>query len=136
MRANKAKDTSPELALRRLLRQEGLSGYKTAWKHVPGRPDVAYPSAKIAVFLNGCFWHRCPYCRPKLPKKNRAFWKKKFLLNKTRDLRKSRQLRALGWKTYTVWECYLTKRPKRLDSVVSDIHSGTGASHLADRSDS
>ncbi len=132
MKANKAKNTRPELALRRLLRVQGLSGYKTSWRHVPGRPDVAFPSKKVAVFLNGCFWHRCPYCRPTLPRKNRSFWKKKFTLNKLRDIRKSRELRALGWKPIVVWECFLKKRPRRLGSVLSDIHRATGESALVD----
>ena len=132
MRANKAKNTGPELALRKVLREHGLSGYKTTWKHVPGRPDVVYPSAKLAIFLNGCYWHRCPYCRLSLPKANRAFWMKKFRLNKARDRRKTRALRKLGWTVLTVWECYLKKRPRRLESVLSDIHASAGHSVLRD----
>jgi DNA mismatch endonuclease (patch repair protein) len=133
MRANKSKNTGPEVMLRRLLRKRGLTGYKTNWEKAPGRPDVAFPSAKVAVFLNGCFWHRCPYCRLTLPKKNRVFWKKKFSLNKTRDSRKSRELRALGWKPIVVWECFIAKRPKRLKNALSDIHRATGESLLVDR---
>lgn len=124
MKANRAKDTRPELALRRVLREKGLRGYRTAWKPAPGRPDVAFPSKKVAVFLNGCYWHRCPHCKLPLPKANRSFWKKKFLLNKERDARKAHELRKQGWQVYTVWECYLKKRPKKLESIVSDISEG------------
>lgn len=132
MRANKAKDTGPELELRRLLRAHGLSGYKTAWKHAPGRPDVVFPSAHLAVFLNGCYWHRCPHCRLPLPKSNRAFWRKKFKLNKERDRRKTRELRKLGWTVLTAWECYLKKRPRLLESLLSDIHASARPSVLRD----
>lgn len=127
MRANKAKDTGPELALRRLLRARGLTGYKTTWKHVPGRPDIVFPSARVAIFLNGCYWHRCPHCRPRLPRTNTAFWKRKFRLNKERDRRKTRELRKLGWRVSTVWECYLRRRPRRLERVLSVID--TALSH-------
>lgn len=133
MRANKAKDTGPELALRRLLRAHGLTGYKTTWKHVPGRPDVVFPSTHVAVFLNGCYWHRCPHCRLPLPKSNRAFWRKKFRLNKERDRRKTRELRKLGWTVLTAWECYLKKRPRRLETLLSDIHASARPMVTRDR---
>lgn len=123
MKGNRAKDTGPELALRRILRENGLGGYKTVWKHAPGRPDVAYPFARLAVFLHGCYWHRCPHCDLKLPRSNKAYWAKKFLLNKERDARKNRELRRLGWKVITAWECYLKKRPARLNRLLSGINA-------------
>jgi DNA mismatch endonuclease (patch repair protein) len=107
MSANKAKNTKPELALRKLLWQEGLRGYRVNYRGVPGRPDVAFTARKVAVFVNGCFWHRCPHCNYSLPKNNTAFWEKKFSANVARDKRKIDELKALGWKTYTVWECEL-----------------------------
>jgi DNA mismatch endonuclease (patch repair protein) len=127
MKANRAKNTTPELALRRLLRKRGLTGYKTVWKHAPGHPDVAFPAKKIAVFLNGCYWHRCPYCSLPLPKSNQPFWRRKFQLNKERDTRKARELRMAGWKVYTVWECFLTRRPNRLESVLRDVSGAYAA---------
>ena len=62
MSANKAKNTKPEIALRKALWSEGYKGYRLNWKNVPGRPDIAYPGKKIAIFVNGCYWHRCPKC--------------------------------------------------------------------------
>jgi DNA mismatch endonuclease (patch repair protein) len=59
MSANKAKNTIPEILLRRMLYANGLRGYRVHYKKVPGRPDVCYVSKKIALFVNGCFWHRC-----------------------------------------------------------------------------
>lgn len=123
MKANRAKDTGPELALRQVLRARGLGGYKTVWKYVPGRPDIVYPASKLAVFLHGCYWHRCPHCKLSLPRANRAFWKKKFRLNRERDARKSHELRRLGWSVMTAWECYLKKRPRRLETLIRAIRA-------------
>ena len=69
MRGNKRADTRPELVVRARLRAAGLSGYRLQWK-VPGHPDVAWPGKKVALFVNGCFWHRCPHCNLSLPKSN------------------------------------------------------------------
>lgn len=123
MKGNRAKDTGPELALRATLKRYGLRGYRANWRRAPGRPDIAFPRKKVAVFLNGCFWHRCPFCRPQLPKKNRPFWKRKFELNRARDARKTKELKSAGWKVYTVWECFLTRRAKKLDSILKDVSS-------------
>lgn len=110
MRANKAKDTKPELALRKALRESGYRGYRLNWKKVPGRPDISYPGKKLAIFVHGCFWHRCPKCTLGLPKSNIEFWKKKFVLNSARDIAKKHALEALGWKVWVVWECDIKKR--------------------------
>lgn len=109
MSANKAKDTKPELTLRKALWKNGLRGYRLHWKKVPGRPDIAYSKKKIAIFVNGCFWHRCPYCNPSTPKTHKSFWLNKFKKNIERDQRKVKELRELGWKVITVWECQIKK---------------------------
>jgi DNA mismatch endonuclease (patch repair protein) len=111
MRGNRKKDTGPELELRRLLRERGLGGYRVAWAKAPGSPDIAYPGRHLAVFVNGCFWHRCPHCEPPLPKTNSEFWHHKFVRNQERDLRKVRQLEDAGWTVLTVWECQLKSDP-------------------------
>ena len=105
MRANRGKDAGPEKTLRALLREAGYSGYRLHWKRVPGRPDIAYPGRKVAVFVHGDFWHRCPRCNLPLPKTNREFWERKFALNAERDKRKVDALEALGWTVVVVWEC-------------------------------
>jgi DNA mismatch endonuclease Vsr len=107
MRGNRRRDTSPELTLRRLLRAAGMGGYRIAWKKAPGRPDIAYPGKRIAIFVNGCFWHRCPHCNPSVPKSNADFWQHKFARNQERDARKVRELEEAGWTVLTVWECEL-----------------------------
>ncbi|MFD0750171.1 very short patch repair endonuclease [Mucilaginibacter calamicampi] len=105
MSANKAKDTNPELIFRKALLSAGIKGYRLNWKKAPGRPDIAFPGRKLAIFINGCFWHRCEKCHPNLPKSNVDFWTQKFIKNKERDERKNQELRLLGWTVITIWEC-------------------------------
>lgn len=107
MSANKAKNTKPELSLRKALWSEGLRGYRLHNRSLPGRPDIAFTKNKVAVFVHGCYWHRCPFCNYPLPKHNRAFWKEKFKKNAARDEKKKNDLRAVGWSVITVWECEL-----------------------------
>lgn len=109
MSANKAKNTRPEIKLRKGLRAVGLSDYKLHPKNLPGRPDVVFPGRKLAIFVNGCFWHRCPHCKPKNPKTHSKFWETKFQNNIERDKRNIRTLRRAGWRVNTIWECRLRK---------------------------
>ena len=115
MQSNKRRDTKPELKVRKLLRDAGYPGYRLQWKKVPGRPDIAYPGRKIAIFVNGCFWHRCPKCNLPLPKSNQEFWEAKFKRNVERDQRKIGELEALGWKTFVIWECELEATSTAID---------------------
>lgn len=105
MRANRRRNTGPERLLRLALSEAAIRGYRLDLKPAPGRPDIAFTRYKLAVFVHGCFWHRCPHCQLKMPKTNRAFWKRKFELNAERDERKRRGLEALGWDVLEFWEC-------------------------------
>lgn len=107
MKSNKGKNTKPELRVRGLLRELGYPGYRINWKKVPGKPDIAFPGRKIAIFVNGCFWHNCPRCNLPLPKTHTDFWKNKFDVNVERDRRKVHELESLGWAVITIWECEL-----------------------------
>ena len=107
MQANRSKNTSPELLVRKQLREAGLPGYRLHWKKAAGRPDICYPGRKVAVFVNGCYWHRCPHCALPLPKSNVAFWANKFARNQERDERNQRLLVEEGWTVLVVWECRL-----------------------------
>ena len=109
MKANKGKNTSPELIVRRELRIAGHPGYRLNWKKVPGHPDIAYPGRKVAIFVNGCFWHRCPHCNLPLPKSNVEFWQEKFRRNVERDERKTSELESHGWTVFTIWECEIKR---------------------------
>ena len=118
MKGNVRTGTKPELLLRRLLREAGHAGYRLQWKQAPGTPDIAYPGRKVAIFVNGCFWHRCPHCTPAMPKSHSEFWETKFARNQERDARKIRQLEDAGWRVLTVWECDLRDRPAETVSCV------------------
>lgn len=107
MQGNKGTDTKPELVVRRRLREAGLGGYRLHWK-APGRPDVAWPSKKVCILINGCFWHRHEGCaKATMPKSNTDYWIAKFDRNVERDAENLRALKADGWRVHVVWECEL-----------------------------
>ena len=103
---------STEVALGRLLWSAGLRGYRKHWR-VPGRPDFAWPGRRVAVFVDGCFWHGCSF--KTIPKSNSQFWKGKIERNQERDRTVVRQLRAAGWKVIRVWECALERKKTLTD---------------------
>ncbi|MBQ1840826.1 MAG: very short patch repair endonuclease, partial [Atopobiaceae bacterium] len=113
------KNTKPELLVRHMLREAGLPGYRLHWKKAPGKPDVCYPGRKVAVFVNGCYWHRCPHCALPMPKSNVEFWSQKFERNRSRDERDQRMLLEQGWKVLVVWECRL--KGDRLVPTTDDL---------------
>ena len=125
MKGNRGKDTKPELLLRQLLREAGFPGYRLHWKSAPGRPDIAYPGRKVAIFVNGCYWHRCPHCNPPTPKAHADFWNAKFIANEERDARQHRELEAAGWTVLIVWECELRRDP---EGVVEPVVCSLGSS--------
>lgn len=92
----------PELALRRSLHAKGVR-FRLHRKDLPGTPDIVLPSARLAVFVDGCFWHRCPD-HAVIPKNNRPWWIEKFDGNVERDRRKDRELREMGWLPVHLWE--------------------------------
>lgn len=125
MQGNRSKNTKPELLVRTYLRAAGLTGYRLQWKREFGRPDVAFPGRRVAIFVHGCFWHRCPYCHPSRPRANSAFWDAKFRRNRERDERHTHALLERGWTVIVVWECRLKKRRVRrtMDEVVAEVRA-------------
>jgi DNA mismatch endonuclease (patch repair protein) len=99
------KGTAPELIVRRRLHQNGFR-FRLHRRTLPGTPDIVLPGRKIAVFVNGCFWHRHEHCsRSTTPKRNAEFWNDKFERNKDRDRDNYARLADLGWSVFIVWEC-------------------------------
>jgi DNA mismatch endonuclease (patch repair protein) len=94
--------TGPELALRRALHRHGLR-FRVGGVGLPGRPDIVFTRARIAVFVDGCFWHRCP-AHGVLPKNNAQWWLAKLNRNVERDGEKDCALTELGWLAVHVWE--------------------------------
>jgi DNA mismatch endonuclease (patch repair protein) len=123
-RGNKAM----EVALINLFRQHHITGWRRNQK-VFGMPDFLFRRNRLALFVDGCFWHGCPkHC--KIPVGNRAFWKKKFASNKARDRRVNRELRRLGWQVLRIWEHDLAKRG---GACVRKIQVGLNSSRSASR---
>lgn len=91
-----------EIVMRSLLRNERVSGWRRHYP-APGRPDFAFPALRLAVFVDGCFWHMCPRCA-KVPATNRPFWERKLEGNVVRDRRVNRVLILSGWNVLRVWE--------------------------------
>lgn len=99
-----------EMVLLRLLRAHGIRGWRRRHQAF-GKPDFAFPLAKLAVFVDGCFWHGCSQHR-KIPASNRAFWRKKLAANVARDRRVNRVLRSEGWSVIRIWQHDLAERPQ------------------------
>jgi DNA mismatch endonuclease (patch repair protein) len=105
MRRVKGRDTSPELAVRRILREAGI-GYRLGGVGLPGRPDVVMQGRRVALFVHGCFWHGhdCPR-GARQPRSNADYWIAKIDRNRARDDRVTAELQAQGWRVLTLWEC-------------------------------
>ena len=121
MVANKRVNTKPELVVRKMLREMGWPGYRCDWKKCAGHPDIAYPGRRIALFINGCFWHQHEGCKyASKPKSNVEFWEAKFARNKARDKRVNEQLESEGWHVIVIWECELKK--DRIEQTRQRLH--------------
>jgi DNA mismatch endonuclease, patch repair protein len=109
-----------ERKMEALLRTHGLRGFRKQWP-VPGKPDFVWLKPKVALFVDGCFWHGCLRCnRPS--KSNRAFWRSKIVSNRRRDARVARKLRKDGWKVLRVWECTINEK-RTVFRIKRAIHS-------------
>ena len=121
----RSQETSPEMLLRKALWTAGLR-YRLKNK-LPGKPDLVFPSAKVAVFVDGCFWHSCSRHATQ-PKNNAAFWEAKLLSNKARDRKVNRLLRNMGWQVVRIWEHELAT-PERVVTRITQALRITGESN-------
>lgn len=104
-----------ELAFITVARRNKLRGWARNVKGLPGRPDFVFKAAKVAVFIDGCFWHGCPRCsKRRIIHTNKKYWSLKIFGNKERDRRNSRLLRKLGWKVRRILEHQLKRSPDRV----------------------
>lgn len=105
MRSNRSSGTRPEIRLRQALHRAGLR-FRVQYP-VPSarrrRIDVAFPRLKVAVYIDGCFWHGCPQ-HPFTPKRNAEYWSGKFVANRARDAETEARLELHGWVVLRVWE--------------------------------
>ena len=117
----KARDTGPERAVRRMLREMGMPGYRLDRRDLPGRPDIAFVGRRVAIFVHGCFWHGHD-CRrgARTPKTNAAYWRAKIARNRARDAAAEAALGAMGWRVAVIWECGL-REPERVRAALAAI---------------
>lgn len=105
MQGNKSKDTKPEMIVRRYLHASGLR-YRVHSRPIKDwnrRADIVFPRVKIAIFINGCYWHGCPK-HYKKPKTNTVYWTQKIERNIERDVETFKRLRTEGWSVIVLWE--------------------------------
>ncbi len=124
MRGNRPRDTLPELAVRRLLHAQGFR-YRVSARPLPDlrrTADIVFTRVRVAVFIDGCFWHRCPV-HATTPKTRPDFWQAKFDRNVARDLDTSTRLRAAGWTVLRYWE---HEEPSVVAGAVATIVTGRG----------
>jgi DNA mismatch endonuclease, patch repair protein len=106
MQSNRSRDTTPELAVRRILHARGLR-YRVDVRPLPNlrrRADIVFPRQQLAVFIDGCFWHGCPVHGSRSFGTNPEFWEQKIEHNSARDLDTTAQLEAAGWRVLRFWE--------------------------------
>ena len=115
----RAKDTKPEMRVRKLIHSLGYR-YRLHARDLPGRPDLVFRRRRKIVFVHGCFWHQhnCPMGN-RIPKTRVSFWREKLEGNRKRDTVIGRQLRKEGWSVLTIWECQTN--PSNLDRLTSRI---------------
>ena len=118
----KAKDTKPELRVRRLVHRLGYR-YRLHRRSLPCTPDLVFGPRRKVIFVNGCFWHRHddPDCKlARLPKSRLDFWVPKLEANKARDRRNVLDLRKLGWDVLVIWECQ-TRNDDTMERLVTQF---------------
>jgi len=128
MRLIRARDTKPELIVRRALHAAGLR-FRLHAKDLPGKPDIIFRRKRIVIFVHGCFWHRHPDpdCkRARLPKTRLDFWEPKLNGNRSRDEAVKARLEDKGWRVIEIWECQLDQ--DHLAELVNVVRSAGGAS--------
>ena len=124
---------STEQRLAALFRAAGIHGWRRG-QRLPGSPDFVFSERRIAVFVDGCFWHGCPH-HYKVPKTNVRFWKNKIEANRSRDLRVRSTLRKLGWRVVRIWEHSMRHAPSSFlhrlaRALAQDLPSGENGARL------
>ena len=107
MSAVRAKNTKPELEIRRRLFAMGFR-YRLHRRALPGTPDMVFPGYRSIVFIHGCFWHYHGCHLSSLPATREDWWKAKLEDNAKRDVAAVSELRSLGWRVLTIWECHVS----------------------------
>lgn len=128
MAAVRARDTKPELMIRKALHASGLR-YRLNVRNLPGKPDIVLPRHRAVVFVHGCFWHRHECDLFRWPESRTEFWRNKLNANAGRDMKTAEALEKAGWRQAVIWECGLKGRKKRdfqdtMQRLIAWIKSG------------
>jgi DNA mismatch endonuclease, patch repair protein len=137
MRNIRGQNTSPELAVRKLCREIGFSGYRIHHKELPGKPDIVWLGRKQAIFVHGCFWHGHDCSEGiRKPKSNCSYWIPKIERNQQHDAESISNLREAGWNVFVIWECEITEQrnlSKRLLRFFTKNHPAIKSTRLQNR---
>lgn len=109
---------STEIALLKLFKREKITGWRRHYKRIYGTPDFAFPKQRLAIFVDGCFWHGCNKCAS-VPKSNFDFWKLKVTSNRNRDRKVNGEIKSEGWSVMRFWEHDIRRRPNRVFSRIA-----------------
>ncbi len=115
----KSKNTRPEIKLRQHIWGKGIGGYRVNSK-ITGKPDLYFPSKKIAIFIDGCFWHMCPKCYRE-PKSNKQYWINKIKKNVERDKKINKQLKKQGITVLRIWEHEVKKDIEKCSTKIYNL---------------
>lgn len=118
------KNTGPEIKLRKQLWSRDIKGYRIH-HNLEGKPDIVFTKKKIAIFIDGCFWHKCPTCFQE-PETRKEFWMKKILSNVDRDKNVNSQLKNMGWTVLRFWEHEIKKNPSEVIELIQEKLSKNG----------
>lgn len=123
MRRVTAKDTGPEMIVRRLIHGAGYR-YRLHRADLPGKPDLVFPGRKKVIFVHGCFWHQHPGCKAAdRPASNRDYWDKKLDRTVIRDRTNLAKLKEMGWRVLVVWECTIKDREELARRLIGFLES-------------
>lgn len=123
MSSVKQRHTKPEITVRRLLHRLGYR-FRLHSKKLPGTPDIVLPKYKSVIFVHGCFWHQHEGCRKsRRPTSNVEFWNEKLDKNIERDNRKESELKSLGWKVLTIWDCEIKDEDLLIEKIKKFLHA-------------
>jgi len=128
MRRIRSKNTKPEMILRRALHALGMR-YRLHVKNLPGKPDIVFAGARLAVLVHGCFWHRHPGCREASKPRSRSdYWEPKLNRNVARDAEHTAALEHAGYRVVVVWECDIERDLESAVDAIRTVVSPPGAS--------
>ena len=115
----RAANTTPELAVRRLVHSAGYR-YRLHVSHLPGKPDLVFPGRRAVIFVHGCFWHLHRHCKEgRVPSSNQDYWLPKLARNVARDRKNALALNGDGWRVMEIWECQIHKDPDLMKRIAA-----------------